>query len=260
VARVMITNDDGIDSEGLHRLAEAAVAAGHDVFVAAPIKEASGASAGLTAVEGGDGIVVEERELPGLEGVPAFAVAATPAFIVLMATRGTFGDKPEIVLSGINRGANTGRAVLHSGTVGAALTAVANGCLGMAVSLDVGLKPGPELHWQAAATVAGQMLPQVVSNDFVLNINVPNRPLSTLAGIRRAKFAKFGVVQITVQEQDKGLVKMSLEEHQVDPEPDTDEALLLEGYVTVSPVRPPAVASDVELDELPDLVAYQTGG
>jgi 5'-nucleotidase len=256
----MITNDDGIDSEGLHRLAEAAVAAGHEVFVAAPAKEASGASAALTAVEGGDGIVVEERDLPGLDGVPAFAVAATPAFIVLMATRGTFGDKPEIVLSGINRGANTGRAVLHSGTVGAALTAVANGCRGMAVSLDVGLKPGPELHWQTAAMVAGQLLPQVVSPDFVLNVNVPNRPLSTLAGIRRAKFSAFGVVQMTMHEQDKGVVKMSLEEHKVDPEPGTDEALLLEGFVTVSPVRPPAVASDVQLGDLPDLVAYQTGG
>jgi len=87
-----------------------------------------------------------------------------------------------------------------------------------------------------------------------------DRPGNTLAGIRRAKFARFGVVQMTMRERDQGYVRMSLEEHQVDPEPGTDEALLLEGYVTVSPVRPPTVARDVELDELPDLVAYQTGG
>jgi 5'-nucleotidase len=258
--RVLVTNDDGIDSEGLHQLAAAAVAAGHEVVVAAPAKEASGASAALTAVEGDDGVVVEQRDLPGLAGVPAFAVSASPAFIVLMATRGTFDSKPELVLSGINRGANTGRAVLHSGTVGAALTGLANGCLAMAVSLDVGLRAGPELHWQAAASVAGRLLSLANSHDFVVNVNVPNRPLSTLAGIRPAKFARFGVVQMTMREQGKGYVKMSLEEHDVTPEPDTDEALLLEGYVTVTPVRPPAVASDVAFGELPDLVAYQTGG
>ena len=260
MTRVLVTNDDGIAAPGLRALARAAVAAGLDAVVAAPLREASGMSAAMTATESDGRVVLEARELAGLAGTPAYGVAGSPGFIALIASRGAFGPAPDLVLSGINRGANTGRAVLHSGTVGAALTAVANGCLGMAVSLDVGLKPGPELHWQTAAAVAGRLLPQVVSTDVVLNVNVPNRPLTTLAGIRRAKFAKFGVVQITVREQDKGYVKMSLEEHQVDPEPDTDEALLLEGFVTVSPVRPPAIAADFELGELPDLVAYQTGG
>jgi 5'-nucleotidase len=93
--------------------------------VAALLPDSSGMSAALTATQADGRIVVEERSLPGLTGVPAYGVAAAPGFIVLIATRGAFGAAPDVVLSGINRGVNTGYAVLHSGTVGAAMTASA---------------------------------------------------------------------------------------------------------------------------------------
>src|SRR6185312_8366341 len=96
--RILVTNDDGIESPGLQALASAARAAGHEVVV--------------------------------------YAVPAAPAYIVILSTLGVFGPSPDLVLSGVNPGANAGRAVLHSGTVGAALTAVARGLHGMAVSLD----------------------------------------------------------------------------------------------------------------------------
>ena len=78
--------------------------------------------ADLTATEDDDGILLERRELPGLDGVDSYVVAAHPAFIALAAADGAFGPAPEVVLSGVNLGANLGRAILHSGTVGAALT------------------------------------------------------------------------------------------------------------------------------------------
>src|SRR3954471_7906741 len=98
-SRILITNDDGIEAPGIRALARAAVRAGHDVVVAAPIREASGSSASMTAVEQDGRIVVESRELPGVRNVPAYAVAASPAFIVLLALREAFGPAPEIVLS-----------------------------------------------------------------------------------------------------------------------------------------------------------------
>ena len=76
-------------------------------------------------------------ELPGLAGVPAYALDGAPGLCVLAARLGGFGDPPDVVMSGINPGCNTGRAVLHSGTVGAALTAANFGVRGLAVSIDV---------------------------------------------------------------------------------------------------------------------------
>src|SRR5258706_11856095 len=94
--RILVTNDDGIDSPGLHVLAAMAVRAGHDVTVAAPAREASGSSASLTAVDRDGRIAMEERVVPGLAGAPCFAVSASPAFIALIATRGAFGAPPEV--------------------------------------------------------------------------------------------------------------------------------------------------------------------
>lgn len=135
--RVMVTNDDGVASPGLHALAGALVAAGHDVVVAAPDRDMSGSAAAIGQIHVDEEIEAELVELPGLTGVPAYAVDGPPGLCVLAARLGGFGEPPELVVSGVNPGCNTGRAILHSGTVGAALTAANFGCRGLAVSLDV---------------------------------------------------------------------------------------------------------------------------
>jgi 5'-nucleotidase len=147
---VLVTNDDGVASPGLHALARALVDDGYDVIVVAPDREMSGSSAAIGQVHVEEGIDAERVALPGLDGVPAYAVAGPPGLCVLSARLGGFGDAPDLVVSGINPGANTGRAVLHSGTVGAALTAANFGCRGLAVSIDVSTL---HLHEQARKTV-----------------------------------------------------------------------------------------------------------
>jgi len=258
--RVLVTNDDGIDSPGLHALARVALSAGHDVVVAAPIEEASGAGAGLSAVDAEGRIVVEPRTLD--VGVPAYAVAASPAFIVLLATQSAFGPAPDLVLSGINRGANTGLAVLHSGTVGAAFTAVNNGCRAMAVSVNCGYGGNAVPRWDTAAAIATDLLPLVCGDDtgFVLNVNAPNCDLGDVRGVRRATLATFGVVQLTVLEQGHGYVRMSLEQSGTDLEAGSDEAWLLDGYATATPIRPTTEATDVPLAGLVDPIGVHTGG
>ncbi|MFN2583009.1 MAG: 5'/3'-nucleotidase SurE [Candidatus Dormibacteria bacterium] len=236
---MLVTNDDGIESEGIRRLAIAAVAAGLDVTVAAPDKEASGSSAALSAVESEGRILTEPRALEGLEGVPCYAVSAAPAFAVLLAYRGAFGERPDVVLSGINRGANTGNAIVHSGTVGATLSAGTYGLPGLAVSLKLAREGAPQ-QWDTAATIAQRIIPLLVDSKdaTVLNLNVPDLALSDVRGIKRAHLASFGAVQTNVQEVGKGWVKLGLVETKDELEPGSDAALLAAGYATVTPLNP----------------------
>ena len=126
--RILITNDDGWDSPGIGILATVARECGATVVVAAPAWNSSGASAALTGVAEQGRLLIEERSRDDVPGLPFIAVEAAPAMIVRAGVHGAFGPPPDLVLSGINQGANTGHAVLHSGTVGAALTAATHGC------------------------------------------------------------------------------------------------------------------------------------
>lgn len=261
--RVLVTNDDGIDAEGVRRLAIVAHEAGFDVVVAAPLMEASGSSASIAVVEEDGRVPVVRRELRGLSGVPAYAVAAPPAFITLIATREAFGPAPDVVLSGINRGANTGRAVVHSGTVGAALSAASYGRAALAVSLDIpgptgaegsgGVVPPPQTHayWESAAQCAAVLLP-LVTDQFVLNLNVPNVPPDEVRGLRQARLASFGAVQTSIAEAGEGLVRAEVDGNEAGAEADTDVTLVAAGWASVTPLTPPREAN-VEPLRLPSL-------
>jgi 5'-nucleotidase len=234
---VVVTNDDGIDSPGLHRLAAAAAGTGRSVLVAAPDYEASGASASMAAVGVGDRIAIERRALPGLDGITGYAVRAAPAFIAFAAAQGGFGERPGLLLSGINRGANTGRAVLHSGTVGAALTAAMHRIPTAAFSLDC--LPDGEQYWDTAAVVARQIIGVLgsISPGLALNVNVPNVPLADLRGIRYAQLADFGAVQIQITAAPQEHLELTMFAPPEPPQPDSDSAALAAGYASVTAVQ-----------------------
>jgi 5'-nucleotidase len=241
VTVALVTNDDGIESPGLHVLATAALAEGLEVIVAAPARQSSGSSASITAAEEDGRIHMARRELPFLEGIPAFAVRGAPGLIALIAAHGAFGDPPDIVLSGINHGANVGRAILHSGTVGAALTGGLNGARGLAVSLDVGMNP-ETFEWQTAASVARDLIPMLLEQPpgTVLNLNVPN--VAMRPELREGRLAPFGIVQTTMTEKDDRYVRLAVEDLPNEPLPGTDAALLAEGFATVTSIKPIAEA------------------
>ena len=237
--RVLVTNDDGIDSPGLHALAIAARDAGLEVVVAAPAEQASGASAALSAVRREGRTIVERRVVPGLDGIEAWAVHAQPAHIVAAALNGWFDPRPDVVLSGINHGANVGRAVLHSGTVGAALTAKINDTRALAVSLDVALHPTGERHWETAAGLVAPVLELLLAapEGTVLSLNAPDRPAAELGPIRHARLARGGSVQARVDEVRDGDVRLAEFEMSEEPEPGTDSALLAAGQPTLTELR-----------------------
>lgn len=238
--RALITNDDGIESPGLRQLALAAKECGLDIIVAAPAHESSGSSASVSGLTDDQRVVIDKRTLHGLDGDPVFGVAGSPGLITLLATRGAFGSKPDLVLSGINLGANAGHAVVHSGTVGAAVTGSVNGLRGLAVSLDVRGAAG-QRHWDSAGRLVPQLVQALLSlpDSAILNVNVPDLPFGQLRGLRSARLGAFGQVQMAVAEHGAGFVRTALEEaadHR--PEPGTDMALLLEGWATVTPLAP----------------------
>ncbi len=245
---VLITNDDGIGSEGLRLLALAALEAGMRPVVAAPMTDTSGASASITSAESDGRLVYETRELAGLDGYPVYAVGALPAYIALVAARGAFGGPPDFVLSGINNGPNTGHAILHSGTVGATLTAAAHQISALAVSLGV----GPDRNFATAAALARQVLPALVKapTGTVLNLNVPDVAPDAVRGLREAPLASFGAVQTNILESGKGYVVTGFSEVDVSAEPDSDAALLADGWATLTALRPVCQAGNVDLGEL----------
>ncbi|MGB1824237.1 MAG: 5'/3'-nucleotidase SurE, partial [Ilumatobacteraceae bacterium] len=113
--RILVTNDDGISSVGLHRLARAMTAHG-DVVVVAPDREFSGAGAAVGAIH----LMQPEVHRATVDGIDeSWAVSGPPALCVFFARLGAFGGPFDLVVSGINPGANVGRSVYHSGTVGA---------------------------------------------------------------------------------------------------------------------------------------------
>jgi 5'-nucleotidase len=196
--RILVTNDDGIEAPGIEHLAAAMIGLG-EVVVIAPDQEFSGASAAIGAIWE-QHPVVTRRTFP-VDGVSeAWAVEGPPALAVMYARLGAFGLPFDIVVSGINPGANVGRSVYHSGTIGACLSGRNGGWSGVAVSQAAagwGVE-GQAWHdviksqrWPTAAAVARVFVEGLIADlpadPVIANLNVPNVELHEVAGWARTE-------------------------------------------------------------------------
>ena len=167
-----MTNDDGIHSEGLIALAEAMSELG-SVYVVAPDRERSAAGHSLTLHHP---LRLEEISLN------RYSLDGTPTDCVNLAVNGLLGFRPDIVVSGINKGANLGDDITYSGTVAAAMEGTLLGIPSIAVSLD----SKSDFVFDAAAESAARIVKIVMSKgmpaDTLININVPNLPDKELKG------------------------------------------------------------------------------
>ncbi|HYI62441.1 MAG TPA: 5'/3'-nucleotidase SurE [Acidimicrobiales bacterium] len=249
--RVLVTNDDGIDAPGLHALALALDEAGYDILVVAPDRNHSGYGAAIGDLgSGGSALELAPATVPGAEHLPAWGLVGPPALCVMAARLGGFGAPPDLVVAGVNPGNNTGRAVLHSGTVGAVLTGANLGVSGVAVSVA----EDPEPHFAAAATVAVAAVGWVVTAPArtILNVNAPHAGLDDVRGVRWAELAPFGTVRATLDPVGDDRLEFGLAETAVELPADSDTALVNAGYVavtTLSPIRAAEwepVAAEVE--------------
>ena len=240
---MLVTNDDGVWAPGIRVLAIALAEAGHDVAVIAPAHDFSGFGAALGPLHITGKIDFERVTLDGLDA-PACAVEGPPALCVFAACLGGFGDRPELVVSGINLGANTGRAILHSGTVGAALTALGFSVPGLAVSQVVG-DPQP---WGSAATIAvalGGAGPAVAGGRGPQ----PQRARGPVRGVVPAVLEAGGTVRSALIEREQGVLEWHLPERPA-PVEGTDNHWLGRGYATITPLHGPRAVRTQRVDDL----------
>jgi 5'-nucleotidase len=249
--RILVTNDDGVRAPGIAALARAVAAGGREVIVVAPLIDYSGAGAAVGPVHSRDGVDYETFDIDGLERVPTYGVDGPPALAVILACVGAFGPRPDLVVSGINHGANVGRSALHSGTVGAGLTAAHFGLRSLAVSIRWGPDPVP---WETPATLAARLLPVLADAPpgTTLNLNVPDVGLDALRGLRHGHLGRGGTIRSAVHDTGdvrahphvslppgpSGTLRLDLNPpgHGPQVEPDTDEWLMRRGYGSLTPL------------------------
>ena len=188
----MLTNDDGVSSEGLRALAEMMKALG-DVYVVAPDRERSAAAHSLTL----------HRPLRVQEVAPrVYAADGTPVDCVNLAVYGILKGHPDLVISGINNGPNLGEDLVYSGTVSAAFEATFLGIPAFAISLAA----REAFRYQAAANFALKVAAHIMQNglpqDTFLNINVPNLGEDKIRSYKITKQGKRVFVDAVVEKVD----------------------------------------------------------
>ena len=238
---ILLTNDDGIAAPGIWAAARTLAGMGR-VTVVAPASNYSGYGAALPPAHS-ISYVPYRRPDGHEENVTAYGLSGTPATCAYVGLSGVFGGPFDLVVSGVNHGANLGRDVFYSGTVGAALTAHILGVPAIAISLDAG--PAGVAHWEAAAWALGEAIRLWQANPeptpVVFNVNVPNLPVSALEGtlitspvndscLTKYHFSPDPHVENTLavirQEGDKST-----------PDPWSDAWAVELGYVAITPFR-----------------------
>jgi len=178
---ILISNDDGIFAEGMRTLAQALADAGHQVTVVCPDRERSATGHGLTMHKP---LRAEMIKSVFPEGVKAWSCSGTPADCVKLALGALMERFPDIVVSGINHGANLGTDILYSGTVSAAMEGLMEGIPAVAVSLTS--------YTQKTFVPAAEFICRLVSTPTVaamaepmlLNVNVPALSADQIKGVR----------------------------------------------------------------------------
>lgn len=177
MVNILVTNDDGINSKGLKVLAEALKKLGA-VFIVAPDRQRSGVGLSITLDRPLRCEQLDKR---------VFSVNGMPTDCVELAVHKLMETPPDIIVSGINDGQNIGYDIYHSGTVGAAITGTMFGIPSMAVSISANDFGNGEVWYDSAAHIttflASLIIDRKLPNGTLLNVNVPNMPLSEINGI-----------------------------------------------------------------------------
>jgi 5'-nucleotidase len=201
---ILVTNDDGIEAPGLWALAEAMSRVGYTMVVA-PDKEQSGVG---TSVSLHSGMRIDE--VPSkISGIEAYAVDGTPSDCVIVGIRQLAnGRHIDMVISGINPGANTGRDIPYSGTVMATLQGYFRRIPSIAVSLAYRQR-GEELRYDVAAKIAESLARRVQGGnmpaDVIINANIPNLPLGEIKGMVTTRAATDSFYSIPRSRRSEGL-------------------------------------------------------
>ncbi len=240
--QIVVTSDDGVHAPGLIALGRDLLGTFPNTVVAASVADCGGWGTSIRA----DGLqpINGRAVLPEPTPTRHHALLAPPALIVLAACDGVFGPPPDVVVAGVNYGPNVGRAILHSGTIGAVLTAAVMGVRALAISLDdvysTGGREDGHMYWETATAVAVPLIRWLAKAvpGTALNVNVPNRRLRAVAGVRPA---------IPVPGSRRPMLRLDQEQGRLFECPgphynssheaaESDVALLASGYITITPI------------------------
>lgn len=231
--KLLFVNDDGIDAPGIRALIDA-FSGEHTVYVAAPDGQRSAVSKALT-------LYTPLRAVPQtIEGAAcAWAVGGTPVDCVRLGLGNLVPEKPDMVISGINAGPNLGTDTLYSGTCAGAQEAALLGVPAIAMSLD-SFKPD---SFETAVEVTRRMLAYANAHPLPFgmfyNVNVPDLPLDRIRGYRQTGFAVVRYREVYEARTDPiGRPYYWAPRGRLpgDPDADSDDAWVLKGYVTVTPM------------------------
>ena len=235
--RILVTNDDGIHAEGLAVLERIAAQLSDDVWVVAPETDQSGVAHSLSLSN-----PLRLREV----GEKRYAVQGTPTDCVIMAVRSILADaKPDLVLSGVNRGQNVAEDVTYSGTIAAAMEGTLLGIPSIAISQAYMPGDRSKISWdcaeQHAPSIIRKLLEEGIPKDILFNLNFPNLPPAEVKG-----------VAVTVQgRRDQELVRLeprqdgrgnpyfwiAFQRSKREPANGTDLRALAEGKISLTPLE-----------------------
>jgi 5'-nucleotidase len=231
---ILVTNDDGINSPGLFSLFNAMKELG-DAYIVAPDRERSAVSHSLTLHRP---LNVEQL----MEHV--YCINGTPTDCVAIGINKILSERPALVVSGINKGANLGDDITYSGTVSAAIESTIMGIPSFAISLDIKKQSSAHLHFDTASRIAIEIgkyiLEKSLPYDTLLNVNIPNVQINNIKGInftRQGKRVYDNSIQETFDPNGKKYYWIGGGEPYWEHGEDTDIQAIQAGYISITPIH-----------------------
>lgn len=234
--RILVSNDDGVHAPGIKALAKS-LSRIAEVVIVAPLEERSSTGHGLS-LHAPLRLVEIEENIYGCSGYPADCTLFGLSHVLR-------GKSVDLVVTGINRGANLGQDIYYSGTAAAAREAVFRGVPGIAVSTVTDNKPGSDpQHYETAGELVTRLVEREahlkLDKNWMLNVNVPDLPLSKLAGVRVTKLGfRYYTDEIITRSDNRGHPYYWIGGGYSDFEriPDTDCLAAHEGFASISPLN-----------------------
>ncbi len=228
MAHILITNDDGIQAEGLRALVQAMEGVG-TISVVAPSHERSASAQSLTLRQPIFWDHVSEHE---------WSVEGTPTDAVILALHKLLPNRPDLVISGINRGGNLGENIFYSGTVGAAMEAAINHVPAIAISVA---HKGKSCRFEQAAKFARELAQLVLTEGMpqgvILNVNVPLTWNGSVRFTRQSKKVTRNVLQEGTDPRGRTFFWLHEQEHIEGLDPESDYAAVFDGAVSLTPLQ-----------------------
>jgi 5'-nucleotidase len=230
--RILITNDDGVDAPGIWHLWNAL----HDVAdisIVAPANEKSGSGLAITTLK-----PLHIFEVKWEKNTPAWKITGTPADCVRLALSVILANPPDLIVSGINRGSNSGKNVLYSGTVGGAIEAVFRNVPGIAFSCTDYANPNYKIAEEYVLPIVKHVLEHPLSQGTLLNVNFPES--DKIRGVKLARQGQGFWIESPHERihpaEGRPYYWLGGTWHHLEEEDDSDVALLKNGYVTAVPI------------------------